>query len=67
MNASGIRLFVGNIPEDTNQREVADAFSTFAEIIKLDFKTRNDGENNKSFAFVTLSASNYEVESCKYI
>lgn len=67
MNSSEIRLFVGNIPENTNQREVAAVFSTFGEIVKLDLKSRNEGENKKSFAFVTLSASNYEVESCKYI
>lgn len=67
MNTSEIRLFVGNIPENTNQRDVAAAFSTFGEIVKLDLKSRNEGDNQKCFAFVTLSASNYEVESCKYI
>ncbi|XP_026321007.1 probable RNA-binding protein CG14230 isoform X2 [Hyposmocoma kahamanoa] len=64
MNASEIRLFVGNIPEIANEQEVFAAFSTFGEIIKFDLKSRNEGENKKSFAFITLSASNKEVESC---
>lgn len=67
MNSSEIRLFVGNIPDNTSQREVTAAFSSFGDIVKLDLKNRNEGENKKCFAFVTLSASNYEVESCKYI
>lgn len=65
MNSSETRLFVGNIPENTNQGEVAAAFRTFGEIVKLDLKSRNEGENKKCFAFVTLSASYYDVESCK--
>ncbi|XP_072942908.1 probable RNA-binding protein CG14230 [Epargyreus clarus] len=59
------RLFVGNLPDRVNANELREAFSAFGEITGLDIKTKSAVENHKKpFAFVTLSASNYDIESC---
>ncbi|CAH2042461.1 unnamed protein product, partial [Iphiclides podalirius] len=61
------RLFVGNIPLEINDADVHEAFSSYGEIINLELKTKPGVENEydrKRFAFITLSASNYDVESC---
>lgn len=65
---SATRLFVGNLPENTEDKDVFSAFSVFGEITNVDLKVKNGaGNENKKFAFVSLSAPNVDVESCKYI
>ncbi|XP_026729488.1 probable RNA-binding protein CG14230 [Trichoplusia ni] len=62
---SATRLFVGNLPENTEDKDVLSAFSVFGEITNIDLKTKNGaGNENKKFAFVSLSAPNVDVESC---
>ncbi|KAL0820570.1 hypothetical protein ABMA28_006417 [Loxostege sticticalis] len=59
------RLFVGNVPENISQDELQKAFSSYGQIINVDLKNKSNAESDqKKFAFITLSASNYEVESC---
>ncbi|XP_026763099.2 probable RNA-binding protein CG14230 [Galleria mellonella] len=59
------RLFVGNIPESTNESELRSAFSVYGKITNLDIKSKSTNENDqKKFAFVTLAATNYDIESC---
>ncbi|XP_014365898.2 probable RNA-binding protein CG14230 [Papilio machaon] len=59
------RLFVGNIPKSLSESDLREAFTSYGEIINLDLKQKPGAENDeKRFAFITLSASNYEVESC---
>lgn len=59
------RLFVGNLPENTEEKDVLSAFSVFGEVSTLDLKTKQSAENEcKKFAFVSLSASNENIESC---
>lgn len=60
------RLFVGNIPKSLSENDLREAFTSYGEIINLDIKQKPGAENDeKRFAFLTLSASNYEVESCR--
>lgn len=61
------RLFVGNLPVHTEETELHSAFSAFGQITTLDLKSKPaDGNASKKFAFVSISASNTDVESCKY-
>ncbi|KAH9642504.1 hypothetical protein HF086_008914 [Spodoptera exigua] len=62
---SATRLFVGNLPDNTEEKELYSAFSSFGEITNVDLKCKpGDAKESKKFAFVTLSAGNGEVESC---
>ncbi|XP_050681446.1 nucleolar protein 8 [Leptidea sinapis] len=59
------RLFVGNIPDNFNENDFEAAFSSYGEITNIDIKCKPNVENeNKKFGFITMSASNFEVESC---
>lgn len=63
---SATRLFVGNLPENTEEKELYSAFSHFGEITNVDLKCKpGDTKESKKFAFVSLSADNGNVESCK--
>lgn len=63
---SATRLFVGNLPGDTETNELQSAFSVFGKITNLDLKSKPGiGNEDKKFAFVSLSANNVNVESCK--
>uniref|UniRef100_A0A2A4JLV8 RRM domain-containing protein n=1 Tax=Heliothis virescens TaxID=7102 RepID=A0A2A4JLV8_HELVI len=62
---SATRLFVGNLPENTEENELHKAFSVFGEITNLDLKSKpGDSNESKKFAFVSISAGNTDVESC---
>lgn len=62
------RLFVGNLPENTEENDLRSAFSSYGEITTLDLKTKTATCNeSKKFAFVSLSGSNHNIESCKYL
>lgn len=62
---SATRLFVGNLPENTQENELHKAFSVFGEITNLDLKCKpGDTNESKKFAFVSISAGNSDVESC---
>ncbi|XP_075981368.1 putative RNA-binding protein CG14230 [Anticarsia gemmatalis] len=62
---SATRLFVGNLPDNTQEKELQSAFSVFGEITNLDLKSKAGTDNeSKKFAFVSLSASNADIESC---
>lgn len=68
--SSHTRLFVGNIPLEVNDTDIHEAFSSYGDIINLELKTKPGTENvhdKKRFAFITLSASNYNIESCMYM
>ena len=63
---SATRLFVGNLPGNAEANDLHSAFSVFGEITNLDLKSKpGDGNESKKFAFVSLSADNVNVESCK--
>ncbi|KAG6456786.1 hypothetical protein O3G_MSEX009939 [Manduca sexta] len=63
--SSGTRLFVGNLPENTNENELRSAFSSYGEITGVDLKSKSGStEEQKKFAFVTISSSNLNIESC---
>ncbi|RVE43761.1 hypothetical protein evm_011610 [Chilo suppressalis] len=59
------RLFVGNLPDTVKETDIEAAFSKYGQIVNVDFKNKSGSDKNqKLFGFVTISASNYEVESC---
>nr|XP_026494090.1 probable RNA-binding protein CG14230 [Vanessa tameamea] len=59
------RLFVGNIPDNFNEKALRDAFSSYGDITNFDLKSKPGIDSDKkTFAFVTISASNFNVESC---
>ncbi|XP_032519676.2 nucleolar protein 8 [Danaus plexippus] len=63
--ASATRLFVSNLPENIDNNSLKDIFSSYGEVTNFDLKSKPGVENDKkTFAFVTISASNYNVESC---
>lgn len=64
--ASATRLFVGNIPESSEENELRKAFTKFGEITSLDLKFKNNDVTQNKFAFISMSASNIAIESCKY-
>ncbi|CAB3234921.1 unnamed protein product [Arctia plantaginis] len=62
---SATRLFVGNIPDNAQEEDLASAFSAFGKITNLDLKSKvESGSESKKFAFVSISAQNIDVESC---
>lgn len=59
------RLFVGNLPQNTEEKELYSAFSSFGKVTSVDLKCKpDDAKESKKFAFVSLSADNGNVESC---
>ncbi|XP_046969997.1 probable RNA-binding protein CG14230 [Vanessa cardui] len=59
------RLFVGNIPNDFDEKALRDAFSSYGDITNFDLKSKPGIDSDKkTFAFVTISASNFNIESC---
>lgn len=60
------RLFVSNLPDNAEENDLREAFSAYGEITNLDLKCKsnNESKDQKKFAFITLSGSNYEIESC---
>lgn len=62
------RLFVGNLPDITVEDDLKTAFGSFGEITNIDLKSK-PGDQNKSnkFAFISICASNANIESCKWI
>ncbi|CAG4947379.1 unnamed protein product [Colias eurytheme] len=62
---STTRLFVGNLPENANEKHILNAFSSYGDVTNIDIKCKPDAENDKKrFAFVTLSTSENYIESC---
>lgn len=64
------RLFVGSLPDNTEENDLRTAFSVYGQITNLDLKTKpsnNESKEQKKFAFITLSGSNYDIESCKFL
>ncbi|KAG7301507.1 hypothetical protein JYU34_014474 [Plutella xylostella] len=59
------RLFVGNLPDITVEDDLKTAFGSFGEITNIDLKSK-PGDQNKSnkFAFISICASNANIESC---
>ncbi|XP_045777106.1 nucleolar protein 8 [Maniola jurtina] len=64
--ALNTRLFVGNLPENLNEDALKEAFSSYGEITNFDLKCKPglEADNKKRFAFISLIASNFNVESC---
>ncbi|XP_045452292.1 nucleolar protein 8 [Melitaea cinxia] len=63
--ALSTRLFVGNLPDNFDEKALCDTFSLYGNVINFDLKTKPGVESDKkTFAFVTISASNFNVESC---
>ncbi|XP_053615004.1 probable RNA-binding protein CG14230 [Plodia interpunctella] len=58
------RLFVGNLPDNTSEDVLRKAFSVYGEVTNLDIKSKPGGNDEKKFAFVTLSGTNYDIELC---
>lgn len=61
------RLFVGNLPDNADEYALRQVFSPFGRITNLDLKSKVPVDTNtaKRFAFVTLSATHNDIESCK--
>nr|XP_034835705.1 probable RNA-binding protein CG14230 [Maniola hyperantus] len=64
--ALNTRLFVSNLPDNFNEQALKDAFSSYGEITNFDLKCKPglETDNKKRFAFISLIASNFNVESC---
>lgn len=66
--SSHTRLFVSNLPENIDESDLVSAFTTYGEIVSVDLKSKSAStDEQRKFAFITLSASNYDIESCKLI
>ncbi|CAF4808380.1 unnamed protein product [Pieris macdunnoughi] len=62
---SNFRIFVGNLPENSSEKDLAAKFSSFGDIVNIDIKCKPDAEpDKKKFAFVTLCTSEYNIEAC---
>ncbi|XP_013187784.2 probable RNA-binding protein CG14230 [Amyelois transitella] len=61
---SHTRLFVGNLPDKTSNEVLREAFSVYGDVTNLEIKSKSGSSDEKKFAFVTLSGSNYDIESC---
>ncbi|XP_022128470.2 probable RNA-binding protein CG14230 [Pieris rapae] len=62
---SNFRMFVGNLPESSSEKDLGATFSSFGEIVNIDIKCKPDAESDKKkFAFVTLRTSEYNIEAC---
>lgn len=65
--AFATRLFVGNLPENLDENALREAFSSYGNITNFDLKSKPGIENDKKkFAFITISASNFNIESCMF-
>ncbi|CAH0713279.1 unnamed protein product, partial [Brenthis ino] len=63
--AFATRLFVGNLPDNLDENALREAFSSYGNITNFDLKSKPGIENDKKkFAFITISASNFNIESC---
>ncbi|KAJ2948429.1 hypothetical protein O0L34_g7672 [Tuta absoluta] len=58
------RLFVGNLPDKTNEKDLRAAFSAYGQVTNLDLKTKAADDDRRNFAFVTLSGTQDIIESC---
>ncbi|XP_045522592.1 probable RNA-binding protein CG14230 [Pieris brassicae] len=62
---SNFRMFIGNLPENSSEKDLSSTFSSFGEIVNIDIKYKPDAESDKKkFAFVTLFTSEYKVKAC---
>lgn len=59
------RLFIGNLPDNTAEDDLQRAFSIYGQIKNLDLKSKSAVGTEKKFAFITISGSNYDIETCK--
>lgn len=60
----GTRLFVGNLPENLDEKALRDVFTDFGVVTNLDIKTKQNESNRQKFAFITLNSSLHDVETC---
>lgn len=64
--SSETRLFVGNLSQNTSEDVLRTAFSKYGQVTNLDIKSKADsGNETKKFAFVTISGTHYDIETCK--
>lgn len=62
------RLFLGNLPDGINEKEIREKFNKFGQINSVDIKVKkvNDGRESSTFAFVELSVpSESQLQQCK--
>jgi len=62
MPAEKKRVFVGNLPTDTTQADVAKLFSNFGSVLSVEIKQH---PNSSTFAFLDLKTDGDKLKSCK--
>lgn len=61
------RLFVANLPANIKDEDLISAFSIFGKVTNLDLNVKTvAGKELSKFAFLSLSAPNVDVQTCKY-
>lgn len=63
------RLFLGNLPDGINDKDIRSRFSKFGQVNNVDIKVKkvSDERESSTFAFVELSVpSESQLQQCKY-
>lgn len=58
------RLFVGNIPDGTQERELQQEFEAYGVVSAIEFKTKSDQKG--TFGFVSIETDDRTLNQCKY-
>jgi RNA recognition motif-containing protein len=61
MHAEKKRVFVGNLPPDTTQTDIAKQFSKFGSVLSVEIKQRPD---SSTFAFLDFVTDEDKLNSC---
>ena len=61
------RLFLGNLPDGINEKDIRKRFDRFGQVASVEIKVKkiNDGKESSTFAFVELSTSPHQLYECK--
>jgi RNA recognition motif-containing protein len=62
MHAEKKRVFVGNLPPDTTQTDIAKRFNKFGNVLSVEIKQRPD---SSTFAFLDFITDEDKLNSCK--
>lgn len=57
------RLFVGNLPPNVTEKDLANEFSSYGKVVAVDVKTKEGNANNK-FGFVNIEMDDYMTRQC---
>lgn len=62
------RIFVGNLPKGTIEKDIETEFSAYGTVSKVEVKHKRDPFTNEvmsTFAFVTISIADTQLNQCR--